>query len=153
VEHFLDALRGDVAALCVGPVTAAPLTRLGVAATYPERYRLGALARLIAEEVPRRTCYVTAGGHRISLRRNAVLVDGMVRSVSPAGMALLRRLLAGAGRVVSREELLAQLPGGSDDTHAVETAMARLRAALGAPGAIQTVVKRGYRLAIDPDKC
>jgi len=28
--------------------------------------------------------------------------------------------------------------------------MARLRGALGAPGLIQTVVKRGYRLALDP---
>ncbi|CPV64434.1 Possible transcriptional regulatory protein [Mycobacteroides abscessus subsp. abscessus] len=28
--------------------------------------------------------------------------------------------------------------------------MTRLRAALGAPKVIQTVVKRGYRLAIDP---
>jgi uroporphyrinogen-III synthase len=55
--------------------------------------------------------------------------------------------------VVSREELLAQLPGGGDDTHAVETAMARLRSALGAPNIVQTVVKRGYRLAIDPTEC
>lgn len=153
VEQFLDALRSDVAALCVGPVTAAPLTRLNVAAMYPERYRLGALARLIADEVPRRTRHVTAGGHRISIRSNTVLVDGAIKSVSPAGMALLRRLLASSGLVVSREDLLARLPGGGDDTHAVETAMARLRSALGAPSAIQTVVKRGYRLAIDSEPC
>ena len=61
--------------------------------------------------------------------------------------------MANPGRVVSREELLAQLPGGRGDTHAVDTAMARLRSALGAPRAIQTVVKRGYRLAIDPAEC
>ena len=36
-------------------------------------------------------------------------------------------------------------PGGGDE-HAVEMAVARLRAALGAP-LIGTVVKRGYRLA------
>jgi uroporphyrinogen-III synthase len=35
----------------------------------------------------------------------------------------------------------------------VETAIARLRAGLGTPKAIQTVVKRGYRLAIDPAEC
>jgi uroporphyrinogen-III synthase len=68
-------------------------------------------------------------------------------------MALLRRLLVHPGWVVSREELLAQLPGGGGDTHAVETAMARLRSALGAPSIVQTVVKRGYRLAIDPAQC
>ncbi|MER5522663.1 winged helix-turn-helix domain-containing protein, partial [Streptomyces sp. NPDC002763] len=42
------------------------------------------------------------------------------------------------------------LPGAGRDEHAVETAMARLRTALGAPKLIQTVVKRGYRLALDP---
>ena len=31
--------------------------------------------------------------------------------------------------------------------------MARLRSALGAPRVVQTVVKRGYRLAIDPAEC
>jgi uroporphyrinogen-III synthase len=32
----------------------------------------------------------------------------------------------------------------------VEAAVARLRGALGEPRLIQTVVKRGYRLAVDP---
>ena len=32
----------------------------------------------------------------------------------------------------------------------METAIARLRAALGNPKLVQTVVKRGYRLALDP---
>jgi len=31
--------------------------------------------------------------------------------------------------------------------------VARLRASLGAPKAVQTVVKRGYRLALDPVDC
>lgn len=34
-------------------------------------------------------------------------------------------------------------------THAVETAIARLRTALGDADTIRTVVKRGYRLALD----
>lgn len=54
------------------------------------------------------------------------------------------------GWVVARADLLRALPGGGTDEHAVETAMARLRTALGAPRLIQTVVKRGYRLALDP---
>jgi uroporphyrinogen-III synthase len=57
------------------------------------------------------------------------------------------------GRVVTREQLLADLPGSGNDTHAVESGVARLRAALAAPGVIQTIVKRGYRLAIDPAEC
>ena len=153
MAELLCAVRGDVAAICVGPVTAGPLRRLGVPATYPDRYRLGALVRLIADELPPRATQLTAGGHRISVRSGSVCVDGQVRVVPPAGMALLRRLMNKPGWVVSRAELLAQLPGGGGDTHAVETAVARLRSALGAPGVIQTVVKRGYRLAVDPDEC
>lgn len=36
------------------------------------------------------------------------------------------------------------------DEHAVEMAVARLRRGLGRPGIVETVVKRGYRLACDP---
>ncbi len=151
VEELLDALRRPVAAICVGPVSAAPLRRLGVPTSHPDRYRLGAMARLISDEIPRRANHFTAGGHQISVRSSAVAVDGDVRTLPPAAMALLRRLMATPGWVVSREELLAQLPGGGGDTHAVETAMTRLRSALGAPRAVQTVVKRGYRLAIDAE--
>jgi uroporphyrinogen-III synthase len=32
----------------------------------------------------------------------------------------------------------------------VETAVARLRSALGEPRLVQTVVKRGYRIAMEP---
>jgi uroporphyrinogen-III synthase len=153
VAELVAALRDHVPAICVGPVSAAPLRRLGVPVLYPDRYRLGALARLISDAVPLRACRFTAGGHHISVRSSSVAVDGDIHTVPPAAMALLRRLMANPGWVVSREELLAQLPGGGGDTHAVETAMARLRSALGAPGAVQTVVKRGYRLAIDPAEC
>jgi uroporphyrinogen-III synthase len=65
-------------------------------------------------------------------------------------MSLLRALLGRPGRVVSRAEPLAALPGRGVDEDAVETAMARLRAALGNPKLVQTVMKRGDRLAQDP---
>jgi uroporphyrinogen-III synthase len=64
-------------------------------------------------------------------------------------MAVLRALADRPGLVVSRPALLAALPGAGEE-HAVETAVARLRSALGQPGLVQTVVKRGYRLATDP---
>jgi uroporphyrinogen-III synthase len=150
LDCLIEALRNDVAVFCVGPVTATPLTRLGVHARHPVRYRLGALARLITDELPRLAKQYSAGGHEISVRSASVEVDGALKVLSPAAMALLRRLLVMPGLVVSREELLAELPGGGDDTHAVETAMARLRSALAAPRVVQTVVKRGYRLALDP---
>jgi uroporphyrinogen-III synthase len=63
-------------------------------------------------------------------------------------MAVLRALAAAGGRVLTRGELLAALPRGADE-HAVEMAVARLRASLGGPQYVQTVVKRGYRLPVD----
>ncbi|GAB2641486.1 uroporphyrinogen-III synthase [Nocardia goodfellowii] len=153
LEGVLHALRGRVLPACVGPITAAPLEELGVPTSMPARARLGALARHVAEELPRRANRIQAAGHHISVRGACVVVDGTVRQLAPAPMALMRSLARQPGRVVSREDLLAALPGGGDDTHAVETAIARLRAGLGTPKAIQTVVKRGYRLALDAAEC
>src|SRR6201995_185462 len=50
--QLLNALRTDVRAMCVGPVTAQPLARLGVPTSSPKRMRLAALARHTAEELP-----------------------------------------------------------------------------------------------------
>jgi uroporphyrinogen-III synthase len=47
---------------------------------------------------------------------------------------------------VGRPQLTAALPGGGD-SHAVETAVTRLRAALGAP-LVESVAERGYRLEL-----
>jgi uroporphyrinogen-III synthase len=67
-------------------------------------------------------------------------------------MALLRRLIARPGQVVSRRDLLSLTPGEGGDEHAVEVAIGRLRAALGDPRIVLTVVKRGYRLAYEPER-
>lgn len=149
-ENLLAALRGPVLALCVGPVTAAPLAALDIPTVQPQRARLGAMVRCLEAELPARARRLPVAGHLLELRGHAVLVDGVLRPVPPAGMALLRALAHRAGRVLARGELLRVLPGGGDDEHAVETAVARLRGALGVPRLVQTVVKRGYRLALDP---
>lgn len=54
LERFVAAMRGRVPTYCVGPVTAAPLELLGVPTISPQRSRLGALARLIIEDLPKR---------------------------------------------------------------------------------------------------
>jgi uroporphyrinogen-III synthase len=61
---------------------------------------------------------------------------------------VLRALADRPGRVLSRAALLGALPRGADE-HAVEMAVARLRAGLGGTGYVQTVIKRGYRLRVD----
>ncbi|MEV0440133.1 uroporphyrinogen-III synthase [Streptomyces spectabilis] len=149
-EELRAALAHDVLAACVGPVTALPLQGLGVDTVQPERFRLGPLVQLLCQELPARARALPVAGHRVEIRGHAVLVDGELRAVPPAGMALLRSLARRPGWVVARAELLRALPGTGRDEHAVETAMARLRTALGVPKLIQTVVKRGYRLALDP---
>lgn len=149
-DQLLEALRTDVHAMCVGPVTAQPLTRIGIPTSLPERMRLGALARHIAQELPPlRSCTVNAAGHVIDIRGTCVLVDGSVKSLSASGMATLRALAHHPGNVVDRNNLLRALPGNSNDPHAVDTAVLRLRTALGDKNIVATVVKRGYRLAID----
>ncbi|GFG73988.1 uroporphyrinogen-III synthase [Mycobacterium botniense] len=149
-NQLLDALRSDVHAMCVGPVTAQPLRREGVPTSSPERMRLGALARHVVDTLPSlRSRIVKAAGHVIEIRGTCVVVDGVVKPMSRSAMATLRALARQPGTVVAREELLRVLPGHGSDTHAVDTAVLRLRSALGDKKIVTTVVKRGYRLAVD----
>ena len=170
--EMVEALRGDVLACCVGPVTAAPLQRHDIPTRQPERFRLGALVREVVSALPaHRSHRLCLAGTRVEVRGHAVVVDGAVRPVPPVPMAVLRALCAQPGRVLSRPALLPVLleasggpaagpaagpatgppPRGAADEHAVEMAVARLRTALGNPRFVQTVVKRGYRLAFDPE--
>jgi uroporphyrinogen-III synthase len=111
----------------------------------PPRARLSALVRTIVDELPKRALTLMVSGHSLTLRGHAAIVDGELRPLAPAPMAVLRALAATPGRVLSRAALLRALPRGADE-HAVEMAVARLRAGLGTAGIVQTVVKRGYRL-------
>jgi uroporphyrinogen-III synthase len=147
-EAVLDALRSDVLAACVGPVTGKPLRDRGVPVVEPARARLGALARTLVDELPGRAPALRVAGRTLTLRGHAAVVDGEVRSVPQSSMAVLRALAAANGRVLSRADLLASLPRGADE-HAAEMAVARLRTALGGPDYVQTVMKRGYRLRLD----
>ncbi|TXS55400.1 uroporphyrinogen-III synthase [Streptomyces sp. t39] len=150
LPELVRTLDHAVLAACVGPVTALPLQAAGINTVQPERFRLGPLVQLLGTELPSRARVLPVSGHRVEIRGHAVLVDEELRTVPPAGMALMRALSDRPGWVVSRADLLRALPGSGKDEHAVETAMARLRTALGTPKLIQTVVKRGYRLALDP---
>jgi uroporphyrinogen-III synthase len=144
-----SALRGGVIAAAVGPVTAGPLQAVGVPVIQPERARLGALVREIVEQVPvLRGRRITAGGHEVDVRGHAVVVDGSYVALPATSTALLRELARHPGHVVARATLLRLLPGEGIDGHAVDVAIGRLRAALGDPGIVQTVVKRGYRLNV-----
>jgi len=149
LEPLLAALRGGVLTVCVGDITAGPLAKRDIPVVQPERARIGSMVRALCEALPKRAPQIAVGPRQLQVRGQAVVVDGELRPVPPAPMAVLRALIAQPGRVVPRSTLLAALPGGGEE-HAVETAVARLRSALGEAGLVQTVVKRGYRLATDP---
>ena len=142
----LAAFTDGVLAVAVGVVTAGPLQAAGITTVQPERARLGALAREVVTRLPERDPVLAVGGHTLQVRGHAVVLDGRLVELAPAPMTVLRSLARRPGAVVSRPDLLATVSGGSD-AHAVEMAVTRLRAALGAP-VVETVVKRGYRLAV-----
>ncbi len=152
-DDLISAFQADVVASCVGPVTAAAFEMWGVPSIYPERSRLVAMVKQLEVELPARASGVSfaVAGHTLivpSGSAGAVVLDGVEVRLSPAPFAVLEALLADPGRVVSRRQLLTALPSGTAGSeHAVEMAVARLRAALGTR-VVQTVVKRGYRLAI-----
>ncbi|AOS62666.1 uroporphyrinogen-III synthase [Actinoalloteichus hymeniacidonis] len=148
-ESLLAELRRNVLVACVGSICAGPLVARAVPVVRPERARIGALVRELAVTLPARAGRLRIAARDVELRGHAAVVDGRLRPVARAPMAVFRALAATPGRVVPRRRLLAALPSGGDE-HAVETAIGRLRTALGEPRLVQTVVKRGYRLAVDP---
>jgi uroporphyrinogen-III synthase len=147
------ALRGPVVAACVGPITAGPLQHQAIPVIQPDRARLGALVREIVKQLPLRCGQrLPVAGHQLEIRGHAAVVDDRLIALSSASITLLRELTSRPGHVVSRSGLLQATPGESADEHAVEVAVGRLRTALGDPRIIQTVVKRGYRLAYEPER-
>jgi uroporphyrinogen-III synthase len=148
LDGLVQALRTTVLAACVGDISAGPLIAHGIPVVRPDRARIGALVRTLAAAMDDRAQTVVVGQSVLRVRGQAVVVDDELRPVPPAPMAVLRALSARPGRVVSRQALLAALPGNGEE-HAVETAVARLRSALGDAAMVRTVVKRGYRLAVD----
>lgn len=150
-DDLLTALSEDVVPAAVGSVTAGPLRREGVDPLVPDRPRLGALVRTVADHLSARCPATLPTAHgELQLRSGAALLGDRVIPLSPAPMALLRTLAAARGDVVDRARLLAVLPGATDE-HAVEVTIGRLRTSLRAPGLVETVVKRGYRLVAVPD--
>lgn len=141
---------GCMVAAAVGPVTAGPLLDRGIPAIVPERGRLGALVRALVGHYERaQTSAVTTIRGPLQVRRTVALLDGHVLPVSPSGLELLRLLADAGGGIVTRAQVLAALPGDSSDPHTAEVAIARLREVCGR-ALVQTVVKRGYRLAVAP---
>ncbi|MBP2411500.1 uroporphyrinogen-III synthase [Arthrobacter stackebrandtii] len=149
-EDFLAALRGTgpgtVVSAAVGPVTAAPLLQAGITPLVPERFRMGALIRLVCEHLEQTgVLRAESRGSTLEVRGQSLSVDGQPVQLAPAPLQLLKLLMAAGGGVLSHAEL-ASGPDAPDADHALHMAVSRLRAALPDPSIVETVVKRGYRL-------
>ena len=153
LDELLNAFVADVLAVCPGPLTAAPLRSLGVAPVLAPEPLPRSLAATVLTEIPARARALELAGRRVEIRGHAV-VDGTLVPVQVGPLAVLRALATHPGRVLSAAEIRAHLPGPSHvDDHAIEMAVSRLRGSLGhsglrGPDLVQTVMKRGYRLAV-----
>jgi uroporphyrinogen-III synthase len=143
-REFVRALSDYVASAAVGPVTAEPLREAGINPVIPDRHRLGALVRLVTDELTQRHVQrFRRDGVIIELRGCQIAVNDRPVSLGPNSLALLIAL-ASSNSVLSRQDLIAYLPDNPDE-HALHMAMSRLRRALEVPGLIATIMKRGYR--------
>lgn len=142
------ALRTDVTPFSVGPVTAAPLHAAGIESIHPDRYRLGALVRVLCEYLTEhRVRRIETQHGLLEIRGRSAAIDGRRSTLSPTSVAVLRLLADAGGAVVSKSKLQEVLPEAGDD-HALEVAVGRLRQALDHRGLVATVIKRGYRLNV-----
>ena len=154
LDDVLNALVEDVPAICLGPLSAAPLGALGVPVVRASEPVPRSLAASVLTELPLRALALDIGGRKVEIRGNAVVVDGALVPVQAGPLAVLRALASNPGRVLSAAEIRAYLPHSSTvDDHAIEMAVSRLRGTLGhsdlsGVDLVQTVMKRGYRLAI-----
>jgi uroporphyrinogen-III synthase len=148
LDELLDAMTDHVIPAAVGPVTAAPLVAAGLSPIQPDRFRMGALVRLVCEHLETSRAVVETRFGPLSLRGSVVRLGEREVALTPTTLAVFRGLYDARGAVVSRGALVRSLPGARDD-RVLEVTLSRLRQTLDAPGLIATVVKRGYRLALE----
>lgn len=150
-EGLGDALRQranhDLVVACVGPVCAAAATAEGLhRLVIPDRFRLGPLVRALGAALIEQEIHTTLHGQTMVVRGGTVVLADRHLGLSDREGALLRALLEEPRAVRSKAELLARVwDGRSDDPHAVEVMVSRLRRRLGPAGAgIVSVSRRGY---------
>jgi uroporphyrinogen-III synthase len=141
--------RGVVAAVCVGPVTAARARSMGFErCVEPVNARLGAMVQALAAAFADRIITLDLDGTQVLVQGRLVSVGGgePIR-LTDRERAVLATLARRPGVVVSKKVLLDEIWDGESDDHVVEVTVGRLRRRLGAAGdSIETVVRRGYRL-------
>ena len=148
-QDLLAALNGPVLPVCVGPVAAETAEAVGIqAAVAPERARLGAMVLLLAATLSDRARTLVLRGTPVILQGSLAVIGEEEVRLTERERAVLHVLAGAGGAVVAKRALLHQVWGGAADEHAVEVTVGRLRRRLGDAGdAVQTIPRRGYRLA------
>ena len=130
----LAALRNEVIPFSVGPVTAAPLHAAGIDSIHPDRYRLGALVRVLCEYLTEHQVRrVQTRQGLLEIRGRSAAIDGRRTTLSPTSVAVLRLLADAGGAVVPKTALQKALPEAGDD-HAARGRSRATTARVGPPG-------------------
>lgn len=141
---------GRVAVVCVGPVTAARAASLGLdGRVEPTQPRLGAMVARLAATFDDRAVVLSLDQVPVRLQGNLVSVGSAEPvTLTERERSVLEVLSERQGAVISKQALLQRVWQDDSDEHAVEVTVGRLRRRLGpAGGSIETVMRRGYRLA------
>lgn len=117
--------------------------------------RLEALGRRARDLRPPETSLLRLGDLTLDLTRMQASRAGQPLSLTAKELALLELFMAAPGRLYSRERILANVWGSSEDplTNIVDVYIRRLRQRIdvaGQPSLIQTVRGLGYRLEMPP---
>jgi uroporphyrinogen-III synthase len=106
-------------------------------------------AAQLARAVLDRAVHATVGGRALEVRGHAALLDGQLYPIQQGPIDVLRALAMRPGTVLSSADVRRLVPGLTDvDDHAIEMAVSRLRRSLPDADLVQTVIRRGYRLAV-----
>lgn len=149
-DELVAAFASGVVPVCVGPVCAETAQEAGIEdPVVPRRARLGSMVQSLVAHYAGATRVLRVRASEVAIQGRAVFVDGNPTGLSSRERGLLEVLADAGGAVVPKGRLLRDVWGPAfDDEHAVEVAVARLRRGLGGVGdAVETVPRRGYRLA------
>jgi uroporphyrinogen-III synthase len=153
------ALNGRVVAAVVGPYCAAAARDRGLdAVVEPRAARLGSMVRSLTERLAEQRAVVPLdrGQELVVQGRAAALrtpddVDGPTVQLPTRERWVLARLVDARGTVVGRADLVRAGGWSPGDDHVLDVTIGRLRRRLGAAGrVVETVPKRGYRIAAEP---
>lgn len=152
-DEVMEALNDEVSVVCISRACACVAASLGLLdVVRPERARVGAMVDALVDRLEERSLHLELGGVEVVLQGTLAVIDGEDVWLTERERALLAALARRPRMVVTKAELLRRVwrSDGIDgvEGHAVEVAVGRLRRRLGPAGAaLQTVPRRGYRLA------